>query len=90
MAAAAKFLDAEFLTILRIFFFCILRYVLNVTSNKKATPHCIPASRQISPGKTPKKEQNGSLWGGEFSAKIFLKHWYLQCFPAMKALKPLF
>ena len=34
--------------------------------------------------------QNGSLWGGEFSAKIFLKHWYLQCFPAMKALKPLF
>ena len=38
----------------------------------------------------PKKKQNGSLWGGEFSAKIFLKHWYLQCFPAMKALKPLF
>ena len=35
-------------------------------------------------------QQNGSLWGGEFSAKIFLKHWYLQCFPAMKALKPLF
>ena len=23
------------------------------------------------------KKQNGSLWGGEFSAKIFLKHWYL-------------
>ncbi len=38
----------------------------------------------------PIKKQNGSLWGGEFSAKIFLKHWYLQCFPAMKALKPLF
>ena len=38
----------------------------------------------------PEKKQNGSLWGGEFSAKIFLKHWYLQCFPAMKALKPLF
>ncbi len=39
---------------------------------------------------SPKKKQNWSLWGGEFSAKIFLKHWYLQCFPAMKALKPLF
>ena len=39
---------------------------------------------------SPERKQNGSLWGGEFSAKIFLKHWYLQCFPAMKALKPLF
>ncbi len=38
----------------------------------------------------PETKQNGSLWGGEFSAKIFLKHWYLQCFPAIKALKPLF
>ena len=38
----------------------------------------------------PIKIQNGSLWGGEFSANIFLKHWYLQCFPAIKALKPLF
>ena len=40
--------------------------------------------------KTAIFKQNGSLWGGEFSAKIFLKHWYLQCFLAMKALKPLF
>ena len=31
--------------------------------------------------------QKGSLWGGEFGARIFLKHWYLQCFPAIKALK---
>ena len=38
----------------------------------------------------PEKRQNGSLWGGEFGAKIFLKHWCLQCFPATKALKPLF
>ena len=32
--------------------------------------------------------QNGSLWGGggEFGAKIFLNHWYLQSFAAIKAL----
>ena len=30
--------------------------------------------------------QKGSLWG-EFGAKI-LRHWYLQCVPARKALKP--
>ena len=34
--------------------------------------------------------RTGRCGGGEFSAKIFLKHWYLQCFPAIMALKPLF
>ena len=38
----------------------------------------------------PKRNRTGRCGGGEFAAKIFLKHWYLQCFAAIKALKPLF
>ena len=30
------------------------------------------------------------MWGGEFGAKIILNHCYLECFAAIKALKPLF
>ena len=48
------------------------------------------ATKLVHPVRNPVNLQNGTPWEGEFGARIFLRHWYLQCFHAIEALEPLF